>query len=165
MIFELSFIFSASSNTHCLLWIFFNSSTFSNVSASAYPLNLRFPFSRFAKPIQIESVTKGKSSPLTGWKIVSVEQHGYNYQYKIQYFRFIFEISVGVECFTNLELLQKKQFIRWLLLKNRLSARRNREEFPYQLFHWQPLLLLETIKEPLIALFFSSSTARVYCVI
>jgi hypothetical protein len=98
----------------------------------------------------IDHLTKGKSCPLTGWKIVSIEQHGYNYQYKIQCFRFSFEISVGVECFTNSELLQKKHIIRWLLLKNRFSAKRNGEEFPSQLLHWQPLYLLDIIEESYI---------------
>jgi hypothetical protein len=95
----------------------------------------------------LEQLKKTKKCPITGWKISSVEQHGYNYQYKIHCHNFWFEISVGVECFTDKEILQKSHIIRWLLLKNKFSARRNGQEHPSQLLHWQPLYLLNIIEE------------------
>lgn len=95
----------------------------------------------------LEQLKKSKKCPITGWKISSIEQNDYNYQYKIHCHNFWFEISVGVECFTNQEILQKSHIIRWLLLKNKFSARRNGQEHPIQLLHWQPLYLLDIIEE------------------
>jgi hypothetical protein len=98
----------------------------------------------------LERLKKTKKCPITGWKISSIEQRGYNYQYRIHCHRFWFEISVGVECFTDKEVLQNSHKLRWLLLKNKLSARRNGQNHPTQLLHWQPIYLLDIIEESYI---------------
>lgn len=77
----------------------------------------------------MEEIKNGNHCPITGWEISNSEPQDYNWIYTVTCNGYSYSLWVSKMCFEDIEVLESKHIIRWLIFSGRLNSITERLDF------------------------------------